>query len=142
MQVPVSSVDQRGLVQSISNFVSGVAGGAAQGGAAGAVSGAVGGLGNLITSEKVSTHRGSSIGANVGYLGKQKPYFVLGRPITCIPPRFGAFEGWTSNLYKKVSALSGYTEIDPDTIWTDGFAHATDEEAQMIKDIMNGGVYL
>lgn len=142
MQVPVSSVDQRGLVQSIFSFVGSAAGGAATGGAAGAVAGAVGGLGDLITSEKIATHRGSGIGANVGYLGKQKPYFVLGRPITCIPPKFGSFEGWTSNLYRKVSSLSGYTEIDPNTIWTDGFAHATDEEAQMIKDIMNGGVYL
>jgi hypothetical protein len=67
---------------------------------------------------------------------------VIERPIMQVPYNFGAFEGWTSNIYEKVSNLKGYTEIDSDTIWSDNFGHATAEECDMIKTIMNGGVYL
>lgn len=142
MQLPLSSIDQRGLVDSILNIGTSAVSGAVSGGGAGAAAGAISGALQSITTEKQSVHHGSGISSNMGYMGKQKPYLVLGRPITCIPVNFGAFEGWTSGKRATVSQLSGYTEIDPDTIWTDNFGHATDEEAQMIKDIMNGGVYL
>ena len=54
------------------------------------------------------------------------------------------FFSYTSNIRYKVKDLigKGYTEIDQNTIWTDNFGHATAEECDMIKDIMNGGVYL
>ena len=49
-------------------------------------------------------------------------------------------QNFTSNVAVLTSVFK--TEIDENTIWTDNFGHATQEECQMIKDIMNKGVYL
>ena len=70
-----------------------------------------------------------------------KPFLILERPIQSTPTNFGAFEGFMSNNYARIGNLSGYTEFDPDTVWSD-FGKATEEESNMIKDILNGGVYL
>lgn len=141
MQLPLSSIDQRGLVDSILNIGSSAVSGAVSGGGAGAVAGAVSGALQSITTEKQSVHHGSGIGSNMGYMGKQVPYFVLGRPITCIPVNFGAFEGWTSGKRAILSSLSGYTEIDTNTLWTDNIP-CTEAEAAEIKTLFNNGVYL
>lgn len=141
MQLPLSSIDQRGLVDSILNIGSSAVSGAVSGGGAGAVAGAVSGALQSITTEKQSVHHGSGIGSNMGYMGKQVPYFVLGRPITCIPVNFGAFEGWTSGKRATLSSLSGYTEIDTNTLWTDNIP-CTEAEAAEIKTLFNNGVYL
>lgn len=141
MQLPLSSIDQRGLVDSILNIGSSAVSGAVTGGGAGAVAGAVSGALQSITSEKQSVHHGSGIGSNMGYMGKQVPYLVLGRPITCIPVNFGAFEGWTSGKRATLKSLSGYTEIDTNTLWTDNIP-CTESEAAEIKTLFNNGVYL
>lgn len=137
VQCPMSSKDSSGTIQALSQLA-GAVGSIAQHNVAGAVEGAI----NAIATEKVSVNRNGSPGSNYGYASIQYPYIILQRPLNKPPQKFSSFEGWTSNMYKKISSLKGYTEIDPDTIWTDNFGHATDEEAQMIKDIMNGGVYL
>lgn len=142
LQVPMSSLDQRGLVQSIINVSGSAIGGLASGNPAGAIAGGLSSAVQEMTTEKQTVHRGSGISSNIGFMGKQKPYLVLGRPLTSVPVNFGAFEGWTSNKRMKVANIKGYTEIDPDTIWSDNFGHATAEECDMIKTIMNGGVYL
>ena len=138
LQIPMSSTSSRGTIQALQNVMGAVVSGAT-GNVAGAVSGAIG----AVSAEKISVSRGGSMSANYGYIAaSQKPFIILERPINSVANRFGSFEGWTSNMYQKVNMLKGYTEIDENTIWTDNFGHATDEEAQMIKDIMNGGVYL
>ena len=134
--LPFSSLDQRGTVEAIATAV-GALGSAAQGNAGGAISG----LFQAAIMEKESIHRGGNAGSAPGYMSKQHPFVVLGRPINSTPANQGSFEGWTSNPYKRVSSLKGYTEVDPDTVWSNNIP-CTDEEAQMIKDIMNGGVYL
>lgn len=137
VQCPMSSKDSSGTIQALSQLA-GAVGSVAQHNVAGAVEGAI----NAIATEKVSVNRNGSPGSNYGYSSIQYPYIILQRPLNKPPQNFASYKGWTSNMYKKVSSLKGYTEIDPNTIWTDNFAHATDEETQMIKDIMNGGVYL
>ena len=137
VQCPMSSKDSSGVIETLAQLA-GAAGAAAQHNAGKALSGAI----SSLATEKVSVNRNGSPGSNYGYASIQYPYIILQRPLNKPPQKFSSFEGWTSNMYKKISSLKGYTEIDPDTIWTDNFGHATDEEAQMIKDIMNGGVYL
>lgn len=136
-QIPMFATDNRGAIQSLLSVA-----GAGVSLATGNVAGAVTGLVNGVTTQKISVGRAGSLSSNYGYISPQRPYIIAERPIVNVPINFGGFEGWTSNIRRQVSQLKGYTEIDPDTIWTDNFGHATDEEAQMIKDIMNGGVYL
>lgn len=97
---------------------------------------------SAVISQKVSCQRTGSLQPSHGFMGIQTPYLILERPIQNMPYNFKGFEGFTSNIRYKVKNLSGYTEIDSNTIWSDNFGHATAEECEMIKDIMNGGVYL
>lgn len=140
LTAPISATDWRGAYQSLVGLAGGVVGGLASGGLAGATA-LVSSVASSVTSQKVSVGRSGQAGSNYGYLNNKKPYLILERPIQSHPANWGAFEGYTTNVRAKVSQLSGYTEIDESTLWTD-FGFATDEETQMIKDIMNGGVYL
>lgn len=141
LTMPLSATDWRGTYQSLVSLAGGVITGAATGGIGGAMS-IASSVASAVTSNKVSVNRSGQIGSSYGYLGENKPYLILERPITSIPERFEMWEGLESNITAKVANLSGYTEIDTDTLWSDSFGHATQEECKMIKDIMNGGVYL
>ena len=141
LTMPISSTDWRGTYQALVGLAGGVVTGIATGGVGGLASiGAS--VTNAVTSEKVSVGRSGQAGSAYGYLNNKKPYLILERPIQNLPTNWGGFEGYRSNQRVQVGKLKGYTEIDQNTIWSDNFAHATDEETQMIKDIMNGGVYL
>lgn len=136
-QIPMFATDNRGAIQSLLGVV-----GAGVSLATGNVAGAVASGVNALTQQKIAVGRAGTLSSNYGFISRQKPALILERPIISTPINFGAFEGWTSNIRRKISSLSGYTEIDENTIWTDNFGHATEEECEMIKNIMNGGVYL
>lgn len=141
LTMPLSATDWRGTYQSLVSLAGGVITGAATGGIGGAMS-IASSVASAVTSNKVSVNRSGQIGSSYGYLGENKPYLILERPITSVPNQFEMWEGLESNILEKVANLDGYTEIDTDTLWSNSFGHATQEECKMIKDIMNGGVYL
>ena len=138
--MPISASDWRGAYQSLVTLAGGVIGGATLGGFKGIAAATVA-TANALTTQKLNVSRSGQAGSSYGYLGKDKPFLILERPIQSVPTNFGAFEGYMSNNYAKISSLSGYTEFDPDTVWSD-FGKATEEECEMIKNILNGGVYL
>ena len=133
----MSSKDSSGTIQALSQL-GGAVGAAASHNIAGAIEGTV----NAVATEKVSVNRNGTPGSNYGYASIQYPYVILQRPLNKPPQNFASFEGWTSNMYKKISSMTGYTETDPNTVWSNNFGHATAEECEMIKEIFNGGVYL
>ena len=137
LNIPLSGTNWQGTYQSIIQGISGI--GQAIGGN---VLGGAGQIASAVISEKVSCQRTGALQPAHGFMGKQEPYFILSRPIQNLPYNFKGFEGFTSNVRDRVKNLSGYTEIDQNTIWSDNFGHATQEECEMIKEIMNGGVYL
>lgn len=141
LTVPVSATDWRGAYQTLVGLAGGVVGGLASGGIGGATA-LVSSVASSVTSQKVSVSRSGQAGSSYGYLNNKKPYLIIERPIQSVPTNWGGFEGYMSNVRAKVGTLKGYTEIDPGTIWSDNFGYATQEECQMIKDIMNRGVYL
>lgn len=138
--MPISASDWRGAYQSLVTLAGGIIGGATLGGFKG-IAVATGATANALTTQKLNVSRSGQAGSSYGYLGKDKPFLILERPIQSTPTNFGAFEGYMSNNYAKISNLSGYTEFDTDTVWSD-FGRATEEESEMIKTILNGGVYL
>lgn len=137
VQCPLSSKDSAGVLSALSSFA-GAIGAAATHNVAGAVSGAV----NAIATEKIGVNRNGSPSANYGYMGIQHPFLILQRPLDKVPQKFASYEGWTSHQYKKIGDMRGYTEIDPDTLWTDGFSTATTEEIELIKSITSSGFYI
>lgn len=136
VQCPLSSKDSSGTIQALSQFAGAV--GAAAGGNVG---GTIGGMVSAISTEKVGVNRNGSPASNYGYSSHQKPFVILQRPINHIPTNFEKFEGWTSNMRRRIGSLKGYTEIDSNTLWTDNMT-CTQEEADEIRDLFNSGVYL
>lgn len=136
VQCPLSSKDSSGTIQALSQFAGAV--GAAAGGNVG---GTIGGMVSAISTEKVGVNRNGSPASNYGYSSHQKPFVILQRPINHIPTNFEKFEGWTSNMRRRIGSLKGYTEIDSNTLWTDNM-NCTQEEADEIRDLFNSGVYL
>lgn len=100
------------------------------------------GMAEDVMSQKVSVQKSGQIGSNFGYMGIQTPFLIIERPAQSLPANFGSYNGYPSNIYGQVSTFKGYTEVDTDALWTNNFGHATSEECDMIKEIMNGGVYL
>ena len=137
LTMPLSATDWRGAYNSMVQFAGGIVTTAAGNPMAGA-----GAIASAITQQKVAVGRSGQGGSNYGHMSDGKPYFILTRPVPSIPYNFKGFEGYKSNIRYNVGQLKGYTEIDEDTLWTDGFENATEKECEMIKTIMNGGVYL
>ena len=101
----------------------------------------VAGMAENIMGQKVSVQKSGNISSNYGYLGKQNPYIVIERPELSIPVDYGKHEGYPTNLKRKLINLRGYTEIKADTLIADGFT-GTKEELEMLKTILERGVYL
>lgn len=139
LTMPLTATDWRGFYSSLVGLVGGVAG-ALTGGVGGAV--ALGGsVANSVMAQKVNVNRSGAIGSSYGYMGQNKPYIILERPIQSVPNSWGMFEGYTSNIYATIGDLKGYTEIDANTIWTKNIP-CTDAEADEIRQLFNTGVYL
>lgn len=140
LNMPLSATDWRGLFQSVVQFAGGTIG-AATGNASG-----LGAIASAVISEKYNAVHSGQMGTNYGYMGKQKPYLILERPIIQTPEEFASYEGYPSNIYKKIGDMTGYTEIDPDTLWVgtyeDPMNGITEAEANMLKEIVGSGFYI
>lgn len=101
----------------------------------------VAGMAQNIMSQKVSLQKSGSISANFGYLGKQTPYVILERPELSIPVDYGHHEGYPANHKRKMSEVHGYTEVKENTLIYNKFS-GTDEEMEMLKSVLESGVYL
>lgn len=134
-QLPLSATDWRAA---ISNMISLVSGGAAVATGNGA---GLGAMASAVASQQVSVVRSGSISGNYGYIGKQKPYLILERPINNLPANFPMYEGFTSNIQYRLGNLSGYTEVDADS-WKSERILGTEDEMKEIKDLLNTGVFL
>ena len=81
-------------------------------------------------------------GANTSQINMcepQKAYIVLNLPNFDIADEYGFFHGYRCDFYETVKNLSGYTETDRPNLT--GIS-ATEEEKQMISEIMTGGFYV
>ena len=133
LNVPITSTNWNSMFQSVLNMASV---------AVAPSPSALVGMASDVMSQKVSVQKSGQIGSNFGYMGIQTPYLIIERPAQSLPANFGSYFGYPSNIWGSVSSFKGYTEIDTDAYWTNDFGKATAEECDMIKTIMNGGVYL
>ena len=69
----------------------------------------------------------------------QKAYIVLNLPKFDIADEYSSFHGFRCDFYDTVKNLTGYTETDRPNLT--GFS-ATEEEKQMLSEIMTGGFYV
>lgn len=141
LTMPISATDWRGTYQALVGLASNIISGASSGGSLGAISGAVTGAADAIMAEKVTVSRSGQPGSAYGHMNNKKPYLILERAIQSVPTNWGRYEGFMSNITTKVGNLAGYTETDPDTVWSENIP-CTSAEAEEIKQLFNSGVYL
>lgn len=101
-------------------------------------------MASSVMSQQVSVQKSGSINTSYGFMAQQDVYLYVTRPNPAIPTNYKGFKGYKTNQRYSLESLSGYTEIDTDTLWTDGkgFEGITDGEAALLKEICNTGFYL
>lgn len=92
----------------------------------------------VMTSKPDVEHSGS-VSGSTGLLAIQKPYLIRERPRACVPRYQNKFLGYPSFTYKKLSDLSGYTEVEE--IHLEKMT-CTEAEAEEIIDLLEKGVIL
>ena len=98
-------------------------------------------LGSVLTGQNSSSafQTVGGVAGNWGNVGVLTPFAYLERPVQSIPNSYGSSFGWTCNKYLKLDNLTGYTEVDESIHLS---TTATDEEKEMLKEILTGGFYI
>lgn len=92
-----------------------------------------------VNSMKPNVEKSGSMGGMGGMLGVQTPYIILTRPRQALPKNQNKYSGYPSFITRKLSAVSGYTEIE--SVHLDGIP-ATEQELSEIESLLKGGVIL
>lgn len=100
----------------------------------------VAGIAKEVMGQKVEVQHSGSISPNAGYLGEYTPFVIIERPIQSLALGFDSMCGYPCNDTQTLSALSGYTEIDPETFKTTKIPHILDDEAEELLQILENGV--
>ena len=88
---------------------------------------------------KADITKGGGSGGNTGFLGVQKPYVIIQRPVQCIPANQNTFTGYPSYITATFGDLKGYTEVDKIILEN---INATESELNELESILKGGVYV
>ena len=111
----------------------------ATGNPAAVVGGTIAGATNVATSKNHVQRTGELAGC-AGMLGEFKPYVILHRPKQSLALNYNKFKGYPSNITRKLSTLSGYTEIEH--VHLTNIEGATDAELQQIESQLKSGVII
>ena len=105
-----------------------------------------GGLTSLITgtqqaqrqydTAKPDYGRGGNNGGNAGLFGIRYPYIIQSLPIGQTPGNYKQLQGIPSQIYKKLSDLTGYTEIEAVIVNT--LTCTEEEQIQIIQQLKEG----
>ena len=138
------------LQQSVVNGVTGAINGAIQGAQSGGIIGAVGGLiGGAVgggynyamnkASAKPDYQHGGGLSGNGGMFAIRYPYLIETKQITQIPKNYNKLVGIPSMVTRKLSDLTGYTEVYE---VLDEKLTCTESEKKQIYELLKGGVYI
>lgn len=88
---------------------------------------------------KVSIQHSGSISGSAGMLGVRRPFITIEYPNQSLAENYKHFVGYPSNIFAKLSDVSGYTECEQVII--ENFP-GTDGELAEVLEALKGGVYL
>lgn len=110
----------------------------------------VGGFTNIFTGQQQAKReyetakpeygRSGNSGGNTGYFSYKIPYIIKCQPVGQTPKNYKSLQGIPSQIYSKLSKLTGYTEID--RVITDTLTSCTSEEKEEIIRMLKNGVVL
>lgn len=131
--VPITSADY-------SRTMAGILGAAkAFTGSTGNMLGLVDNVSSNLLSAAPGVNRSGTMGNTAGFMGIQKPYLILSRPVQSLPEGFNTYSGYTSNITRRLGDLSGYTKVSK--IHVSGIA-ATQAERDEIETLLKEGVIM
>lgn len=142
-QIPIAARDFSSIYSSVIGLVSTAGIAAATGGSGVAAKAAVGAAAGVsaLKSATLDTHvrQSGSVGSTPSYLGIQKPFIIISRPLDSTPTDFNEQTGRPSNLTGTVGDFSGYLECS--------YCHlenlvATDAEKREIESLLKSGIFL
>ena len=135
-RIPYSASDMSAYVNTVLSTVStGISGGLL--GTGGAIASVA--VSSAFGAKKESVIKGGSASGGKGFLSPQRPYLIITRPDQSLPDKFNSFVGYPSNITKKLSACSGYTEVD--NIHLENIP-ATEAEISEIESLLKSGVLI
>lgn len=135
-RIPYSASDMSSYVNTVLSTVStGISGGLL--GTGGAIASVA--VSSAFGAKKESVIKGGSASGGKGFLSPQRPYLIITRPDQSLPDKFNTFVGYPSNITKKLSACSGYTEVD--NIHLENIP-ATEAEISEIESLLKSGVII
>lgn len=134
-QLPLTARDFKSFFNGIATIASGVVSQNAGAIASGAME-TVTGMFNP------NIQKAGNIQTDYGFMGIQTPYLTLQRPIQQMPADFAKYNGYPSNITVKLGECKGYTKIHPITIYTNEIDGITQEECDMIKELMSEGFWI
>lgn len=151
--IPVTSSDFSGAIQSglglvgnianvVSSGFSGGAGGSIGGAVLGATKSAISqapSVASNVMGMKPDIKSGGGVGSSGGILGVQKPFLIIERPNQSVPAFQNGFSGYPCNMTKKLSDLTGYTEVERINLTN---ISLTEDEKNELLEILESGVYL
>lgn len=159
MQAPLSGNNYQGLYGSILNLATHVAlpvvtpSKTAMAAVTGAAA-AMGSAGSELISEKVTVQRSGTAVGNTGMLAYYTPYVIIERPVRNRPGNNGRYNGYPLNATAKFDGSlvdkdgntlnlkgSGFTVVRDGTVRLYN-GTVTDQELQMIKEILETGVII
>ena len=139
MEIPVSSSNYSDIYRSAIGAISGAVAGIASGGITSAAGSLVSSALSVSSTKPSYAISGRSAG-NSAYLDVLYPYFEIERQIISKPDQMAKFSGYPSNITYKIGDLSGFTIID--AVHLENMGRATDEEINMIEEMLKEGVIL
>lgn len=136
VQIPLTSGNYGSVIASLVTTGAGVVATVASGGALAPV--LIGGAVSALNSG-ANIKQSGSIGSNVGAMAQKKPYLIISRKIPYMALNYNNFEGFPSNNNVYIGNLTGYVRTRKVYIASN---IATQNEKEMIEELLNGGVYI
>jgi hypothetical protein len=144
MTTPVTANDYsqiyKGLLQASIQTTASLGTAVATGGAAvgGAVDGIAKAVGDVVSS-KINYPRSGNVSTVSGYLGVQRCYVIISRPVQSLPDKYNTFNGYPSNITATLSDLRGFTAVEDIHLEN---VIATDDEKNEIITLLKQGVII
>lgn len=88
---------------------------------------------------KISIQHSGTISGTSGLLGMRRPFVTIEYPNQSLAENYKHFVGYPSNIFAKLSDVSGYTECEQ--VIVENFPGTDNEYAEMLE-ALKGGVYL
>lgn len=136
--IPITGNDWTNVVNGVLSIAGSVGSMVASGGAT-APSASLSVANTAINSLKPSIEKSGSLSGVGGILGVQTPYLILTRPKQALPAKQNTFMGYPSFITRKLSSVSGYTEVE--TVHLENMS-CTDSEISEITSLLKSGVIL